>query len=245
MVTDLEHVDRTEEPAICEPTFHRSLRVAGQQRDECPRAQESDDRAVVDVAVGQWPRHVGSGRVEDLERGGGVDLEALAGPAQHQAEAGLAARIGQEAGVGRVVERNPGMDQHPDPEARHYLDQARDVVLVRMREEHHVDPALEERQVRAEAAKGEVRVGATVDEHGAPGRGLDQDRVTLADVERGQMQPSVGQTGQADRAQQRHAGEDDPLRAQDPPDQVDRDTRRSLRRSGREARSSGLVAPGG
>jgi len=30
MVADLEHVDRTEEAAIGQPSFHRSLRIAGQ-----------------------------------------------------------------------------------------------------------------------------------------------------------------------------------------------------------------------
>jgi hypothetical protein len=170
VVTDLEHVDRAEEAAIGQPTFHRSLRVAGQQRHERPRAQESDDRSVVDVAVGEWPGHVGSGRIEDLERGGGVDRQALACSPQHEAQAGLAAGIGQEAGVCGVVERDSGVYEHSDPEACHYLDQARDVVLVRVREEHHVDPSLEERHVRAHPAKGAVRVGAAVDEHGAPAR---------------------------------------------------------------------------
>ena len=93
----------------------------------------------------------------------------MAGSAQYEAQAGLVGRIGQEAWVGGVVERDAGVYEHADLETRHHLDQAGNVVLVRVREEHQVDPALEEREVRAQAAKGDVRVGAAVDEHGAPG----------------------------------------------------------------------------
>ena len=43
MVANLEHVDWAEEAAVRQASFHRSLRIASQQRDERPRVQEGHD----------------------------------------------------------------------------------------------------------------------------------------------------------------------------------------------------------
>jgi hypothetical protein len=169
MVTDLEHVDRVEQPTLRQAYLDGSLRVTGQQGDEPTGAQDRHDRRVVDVAVGQRPVGIGRGRIDDLERGRLVDRQPLARAAQHKAQAGLMACIGQKTRIGRVVEGNPGMDEHSNSEPCHHLDQARDVILVRMGEQHQIDAALEERQVRSQPSQGEVRVWAAVDQHGASG----------------------------------------------------------------------------
>jgi hypothetical protein len=170
VVTDLEHVDRVQQPTLRQACLDGSLRVTGQQGDESTGAQDGHDRPVVDIAVGQRPGRIGGRRIDDFEGGRLVDWQPQARATQYKAQAGLVACIGQEAGKGGVVERNPGMDEHSHPEPCHHLDQARDVILVRMGEQHQIDAALEERQVRSQPSQGEVRVRAAVDQHGASGR---------------------------------------------------------------------------
>jgi hypothetical protein len=92
----------------------------------------------------------------------------LPGTTQHKAQAGLVAAIGQQAAVGGVVEGNPGMDEHSHPESRHHLDQAGDVILVRVGKEHEIDTALEERQRCAQPSQRQLRIRPAVDEHRPP-----------------------------------------------------------------------------
>jgi hypothetical protein len=93
--------------------------------------------------------------------------------------------------MGRALEADAGVEDGPDPESRQDLDQPGDVILVRMAQHEQVDAAREEREIGAQPAEGELGVRTTIDEHGGAVRRLDQDRVTLTDVQHGDVQEAV------------------------------------------------------
>jgi hypothetical protein len=144
MVTDLEDVDRWQEPSRHEGGLHRRLGVAGEKCREVAHAQEEHDRAVVDVALGEGRGRIGLARVEHLEGRRWPERQAVA-RAQPRRGHPREVRIGHQAVVRDVCERNAGMEDRADPEAVEHLDQPGDVVLVRVAEHEQIDPTREER----------------------------------------------------------------------------------------------------
>lgn len=65
VVTDLQHVDRGEQPAIGKPRLDRCLGIAGEERAERAELEPGDDRCVVDVLVGERPIGIGLGGIQD------------------------------------------------------------------------------------------------------------------------------------------------------------------------------------
>ncbi len=80
------------------------------------------------------------------------------------------------------------------------------MVLVRVSEHHRRQVAAPPGNGLAEAAQREFGIRAAIDQHGRPGWSDDQDRIALADVERGQMYAPIRQGGEC-RA--REQGDDD------------------------------------
>lgn len=95
------------------------------------------------------------------------------------------------------------MQNDADSVALQHIDQPSDVVLVGMRQEQDVDASREVRPRGPQAAKRELRVNAAVHQDRAAHGGLDQDRVALPDVERGEMQAAVRQLRERDRGEYR------------------------------------------
>lgn len=191
VVADLQDVDHRDEAARDEERLDRGFGVAGEEGAEATVAQGRNHRAVVDVTLEQRRRGVGIGRKKDLESRLRVEGHDVAGTRQNDRDAATR-RIGQEAIVRGVRVGDSGMDHQPDAVPGQDLDQPEQMVGMRVAEEQHVDGPGVERELPAELAQRPLRVRPAVDEHRRPARRLDQDRVTLADVERGEVKVAVG-----------------------------------------------------
>lgn len=201
MVPDLQHVDGAHPSAGQQPLLDRRLRVAREQGGEPVVAHDQHDRGVVDVVVGERGRRLGGGRVEHLDGGPGTQAEPIARarkPGGHPRPR----RIGEQAIVGRVLVGNAGVEDQADVEAGEHLDEAGHVVLVRVAHDQDVDAARVEGQLGTEPAQRPFRVRPAVDEQPRPARSLDQDRIALADVEDGEVEPAVGAGDERDAEQQ-------------------------------------------
>ncbi|MGZ6214401.1 MAG: hypothetical protein ACXWMG_05565, partial [Candidatus Limnocylindria bacterium] len=84
-MSDLEDVDRAQEPAISKQLLDRHMRVAGEQRREAAEPEQADDRRVVDVALGQRRADVVVGRIQQGEAGGWVQPQPLSRPREDEA----------------------------------------------------------------------------------------------------------------------------------------------------------------
>ena len=215
MVTDLEHVDLRDRSAREQRALDWCLGVAGQQRREACVREQQDDRAVVDVAVRQWRGRLGCAGVEHRHIGRRVERDALSGAGDDDRRRGPV-RIGQQTLEGWILVANARLEDGADAEAVEHVDQSGDVILVRMGQHQQVDASREERQVRADAAKGQLRIRATVDQHGGAAGCLDQDGVALSDVERGEVQPPVGLRAERDRQQHPDQSDGDRQRPHQP-----------------------------
>lgn len=191
-MSDLEQVHDRKDAASDEHCLDRRLGVAGEEGGEPTVAQDHHHRAVVDVALGERRGRIGLGGIEDLDRRRGIEREDRAGSRERAGQDRLGGSIGEQAVMRRVLEPDPGVKERADLESVEGVDQPRDVVLVWVAEHHHADPSRVERQVRTNPTQRELRIGTAVDEHGRAGRRLDQDRVALADVEDGDVEPTVG-----------------------------------------------------
>lgn len=159
------------------------LEVAGEQDALPPHAHGEHDGGAVDgPAVGQHA--VGEsvlGRPQDVDasrsQAEGIALgEARPGDAPAHGRgakledaAALGVHLRLEDAIYAVARREPG--QPPG------------VVLVRVGQQRHVDVSVPGRDALVEPPHEEVGVGAAVDEEAATIGGLEQDGVTLSDVE--------------------------------------------------------------
>jgi len=203
VVTDLQDVDRGQHAATEEQGLDGRLGITGEQHPEGAVLEQRDDRGVVDVALGQRPGRVGIGWEEDGQARAGVEGMHLAGASQDGPCAAFRRGQREEARIGRVVVGPPAIEHEAHAVARQRGDEARHVVLVRVGEEHEIDPSLPEGKRLAESLRREIGVRPTVDEQRRPRRGADEDGVALADVEHGHVQPAVGLSG---KRQARHRG---------------------------------------
>jgi hypothetical protein len=201
VVADLQHVHGAEHAAVEQHPLHRRLGIPGEQRPEAPVLEQRDDRRVVDVALWQRGRDVGVGRKQDGQHRARSERDVHAGAGQ--LNGALGGRQRQEARVGRVVVRASRVQDHPDAVALERGHQPRDVVFVRVAQQHHVKVPLPERQLLPQPPRGEVRIRPAVDQHRGARRRADEDRVTLADVEHRQVQPPVRLRGECQRRQHR------------------------------------------
>ena len=199
---NLEEVNRPEGVALQQRRLDRRLGVPGEQRGEFAMSEHDDDRPVVDVAIGKRLGRLIGCRIENPQRGRRVEGEPLAGACQAHRNP-FARCLGQQPIVGGVLEGNPGMEDGADREALGNLDEPGDVVLVWMCEQDDVDPTREERQVRADAPEGELRIGTAVDEHGRAAGCLNEDRVALADIQYGHVELPVGPGRDGNRQEER------------------------------------------
>jgi hypothetical protein len=202
VMADLEEIDHGDRPTCQQRCLDGGLGIPCQQGREAAVREEQHDRSVVDVTLGKRRGGFGGARIEHRQRRGAIERDSLPGAGDDDGRGGLV-RIGQEALEGWVLVRDPGLKDRPDAEAVEHVDEARDVVLVRVREHQQIDMAHEERQVCADAAEGQFGVWTAVDQHRCAARRFDQDRVALADVERGDMQSTVGLRAERDRQQDR------------------------------------------
>ena len=221
VVGDLDQVD-AREPAGEQRGVDALLDVAHQQEPAAVRLAQEHDRDVVDprAGVGRLERHGARVRPQDRQ----PDL----------AEADL--RAGREEATGRSVveDRVPGRPSgagpvhaglvHPsDVVALEDPRQACDVILVRVRQHHDVEPPVPRRDARVQRQQDPIGVGATVDQHPGAGPRLEQDRVALPDVQDGEARLPL------DRVAERQAHDGDGQRRRGEPDAVASSEERRLR----------------
>jgi len=150
-MSDLEHVDSRQEAAIDQRALDRSFGITGEERREAAVAKEHHDRAVVDVAFGQWRRGIRIGRVQDLDRRCRVEGEHLPGAGEGYIQRRFRGCIGKQVVMRRVLEGDAGMEQGINPEPVEDVDEAGHMVLMGMAENHDVNSPGEERQIRPES----------------------------------------------------------------------------------------------
>ncbi len=181
MVGDLEDV-HVRQPFRHEARVHVVLGVAREEERAARRLAEEHDRGVVDrpAGVAGVGGHAAGLRPQHAE--------------PHLAEAQVVARgerRPRRAVRERRVPRAPagplaphsGLEHPPHAIALQDADQARHVVLVRVREHDEVDPAVPGRDLRVQLHEQAVRVRSTVDQQAAAVPALDQDGVALPYVQ--------------------------------------------------------------
>ena len=88
-MSHLQEVDGWEESASNQQRLDGCLGVTSEQCREAAVTEHHDDRTIVDVTLRKWRRGVGTGRIDDLDRGRRIQEEPLAGPRQHDCRSGL------------------------------------------------------------------------------------------------------------------------------------------------------------
>jgi hypothetical protein len=183
MVGDLEQIDVGQ-------TLHQQLGidclldVAHQQEASAPHLAEQDDRHVVDTgsAVRRLDRHLAADGPQDPER----DVVHVEPVACCEATAHRRAGSRQMGNPGCIPGPWPA---HPGFEDLAYVvpiqqqRESRDMVLMRVGEDHGIDSTVPGRDVPVEHHEQPVGIRPAIDEQASAMRALDQDAVALADVE--------------------------------------------------------------
>jgi hypothetical protein len=194
MVSNLQHVEwriRLGQPGGEEPWIDLFLDVAGEQHAPVAETNVEHERHVVDgrASVGRPQRDTARWRPPDRDAHA-VESEMV--PRGNDPR--LAVELGHPAPEGGVTwagADHSGFGDAADPVAIEQQRQSADVVLVRMGDDHQVEPPVPRRQPLVEEGEQAVRVGSGVDEDPAAGWSLEQDRVTLTHVEDGHVQPEI------------------------------------------------------
>jgi hypothetical protein len=176
------------------------LEVSGQEGPLPPEAERQHDGGVVHGAPDRW-RH---GR-QDLQwwpqhvdpRGAEAEGVALREADTRHAEA-FGGRTKRPRPC--AISGHAGLGDAPHAIARHECPEAAGMVLVRVREQDEVDAAVPDGDPLIEPAHEQVGVGAPIHQDPSTASGLEQDRVTLADVEDGDAQLRR-RTGDEDEAE--------------------------------------------
>jgi hypothetical protein len=206
MVRDLEDVDRlaarsvgcAREPAgrVHQPVgkelgIDLLLDVAGQQQPMHSEAHVEDDRDVVDAGtgIGRLLRHLAAARPAHGESRA-IEREMVAGHerlarAPEPGECLLVRR------VARARATHARLRQGAHRVALEEEGESRYVVLVGMGEHDEVEPAVPGRESRVEERQQPIGVGPRIDEDAAAPVALEQDGVSLADVEDGHAKAPV------------------------------------------------------
>ena len=192
MVAGLEEVDRRK-AAGDQQLLHVRLRVAGEEKAPALERPQQHDRRVVhrrsrrrSPRRGRGPRRARARRRRSRRGRSGRPSTSRPDVAPR------AARTASERLVAGAAPGHPGLDDPSHAVALEDERQARNVVLVRVREHDQVDAAVPGRHAGVEGNEQAVGIGAAVDEHPAPGRTGDEDRVALADVEHHDVGAAVG-----------------------------------------------------
>jgi hypothetical protein len=160
------------------------LDVAHQQHASIGDGTEEHDRDVVDArpAVGRFRGDLAPDRPQHPEVDL-VDVQTVAGGKTRPRDGHQLREAMRPGRVARSRAAHPGLEDAPDAVSIQEERQSRDMILVRVTEDHRIDPAIPGRDPTVEGREQPVRVGPAIDEQAAAMRALDEDRVTLADVE--------------------------------------------------------------
>lgn len=211
MVRDLEDVHPAQAPGQHD-RVHALLDVTGQQEPTPADLAEQHDGDVVDTRprIRRLGRDRAAVRPEDAHRDV-VHGKAVAG---RETESDRRPRPGEPGGPRRIAwpgAAHAGLEHAPDPVAIEEEGKTRDVILVRVGQDHCIDPSVPRRQVAIEHHQQALGIGAAIDEQAPAPAPLHQDRVTLAHVE--DRDPGTGRwpddddsTGDRERGDERDRG---------------------------------------
>ena len=209
VMRDLEDVD-VREAAPDERRVEILLEIPHQQEPSRARLPEQHHGCVVDrLAVRERPVRDGAGvrpehpERELVERQPVAGGEQIVGRATGRKDRRPRPRAGSFAGQAGLVDM-------PDAVAPQDRDQPRDVVLVGMGQHEQVDPVIPRRQPLIERDQQAVRVGAAIHDQPSAAPTLDEDRVTLPDVESDDPRDAVGSMGDDDPEADDRASKCDP-----------------------------------
>jgi hypothetical protein len=170
MMSDLQHVDPTEQPAFGQHRLDRRLGIAGEQRAEAAAAKHPDHRRIVDVTLRQRAGNVTGRGVQDGEYGRRIQLQALAAAGLGEASTRLSTGELQKSRVGRVRIVAAGIQHQADPITLEGCHQSCDVILVGMGEDHDVYAALPPWQPLSKTTQQKIGIRSAVDQEGGAGR---------------------------------------------------------------------------
>lgn len=183
MVGDLEQVHRRQtlrEQARIYVLFD----VTGKQEPAVADLAEQHDRHVVDPAagVGRLHRHLPADRPQHAHR----DLVHGQSVTRRDRQVDWRPRSCQSSKPGGVAgswPAHPGLQHALDPVAVEQQRQPRDMVLMGVRQDDHIDPAVPRRDPPIELDEQPIRIRSAVDQHSTTARPLDEDRVALSHVQ--------------------------------------------------------------
>ena len=146
----------------------RLLDVPHQEEPALPDLAEQDHRDVVDAgpAVGWLGRDPPAERPEDVE----VDLVDREPVAGRQAKSDRSPWTGQLSEPGRIAGSrapHPGFEDAIHVVTRQQQRQPGDVILVRVGEDHRIDPTVPRRDASVQGDEQPIRVRPAVDEQAA------------------------------------------------------------------------------
>jgi len=202
---DLQHVHRRQS-APEQGRVDPFLDIAGQQEPVSPDLAQQDDRDVVDcrATVGRTFRHGSGIRPQDAERD---RAEGEAIPRDEDPVRDVARGQDRlERGVPGSRPDHPGFQDSTDGVALEERCQPGRMVLVRMGQDHDVDPTVPRRQPFVERDQQPTRIRAAVDEHPPAFATLDEGCVTLPDIEDGHARNAVGPVHDGDTRSENRGG---------------------------------------
>lgn len=181
MVRDLEQVDGRQVSAK-EDGVHPLLDVAREQQSMSSDVAQQDDREVVDLgpAIGRPGRDRSRIRPQDA-KSELVDGQPITGRERGSTDV----TDDQACPQGRIVRAQadqPGLEHAPDRIAIDQGDEPGDMVGVRVRHDHDVDPPIPGREALVQGDQEPARIRPTVDQETSSPATLNQDRVALAHV---------------------------------------------------------------
>ena len=183
VVRHLEQVDVWK--VVCQQTrIDLLFDVPHEQEPSRPDLTEQHDRHVVDAgaAVRRHRGDLAADRPQHTQRDL-IDGQAIAcGQAESDRAVG-SSQLPQPGGVSRSRAAHAGFEHARDVVALQEEGEPGDVILVRMREDHGIDPAIPRRDAAIECDQQSVRIRTAIDEESPAARALDEDGIALADIE--------------------------------------------------------------
>ena len=160
------------------------LDVARQQETACPDPTEQHDRHVVDArpAIRRFERDLAGDRPQDRHLDL-VDIEPIAGGQSAPFWGTRAPKSIEPGGIPRAWSACPGFEDAADAIPIEQPRQPADMVLVRVRQDDGVEPAIPRRKMSVERDQQSVGVRSAVDEQATTARPFHEDGITLADIE--------------------------------------------------------------
>ena len=180
----------------------RLLDVPHQEEPALPDLAEQDHRDVVDAgpAIGRLGRDLPAERPEDVEIDL-VDREPVAGRQAESDRSPWTGQLSEPGGIAGSRAPHPRFEDAVHVVTRQQQRQPGDVILVRVGEDHSIDPTVPRRDTSVQGDEQPIRVRPAVDEEAAATRSLDEDGVSLPDVEDGDPR-DLGRSSRDDAAGQ-------------------------------------------